>query len=98
MVKHLKPLFVKDSIIDKMFSQVFVDEEVVLNVMLLTIKKLGKNIEDLIPTNMKMTNFMGITLNSLGVLISSVMIGSNEVRLNFFVIDGKPTYSAILDR
>lgn len=47
MVKHFKPLFIKATIYGKMFNLVFVDDGVALNVMpILTLKKLGKNMEE----------------------------------------------------
>lgn len=99
MVKYLKPQFIKASINDKIFSQVFVDGGAVVNVMLfLTSKKLEKNMEDLIPTNIKMASFMGETSNTQGVLIAHVVVGEKEVKFAFFVIDDKPSYSIFLVR
>lgn len=52
VTKHLKPLYIKAHINGKLFSRVFVDGGVVLNIMPLTIMvRLSKNVEDLIPTN-----------------------------------------------
>lgn len=66
IVKRLKPLFIKATINGKVFNQVIVDGATNFNVMpILTMKKLGKNTEDLITTNMKMTNIMGVASISL---------------------------------
>lgn len=72
-----------------MFSRVVVDDGTLLQVMpLLTLKKLGKNIKDLIPTNIKMASFMGEASNAL--LVIKYVVGPKEVRSYFFIIDGKP--------
>ena len=60
--------------------------------------KLGKTLEELIPTDMKMSNFRGEASTALGVLIAEVTIGPKSVKSAFFVVDGKPSYSVILGR
>jgi hypothetical protein len=65
---------------------------------LTTLKKLGKNMKDLIPTSMKMASFMGASSNAMGVLLANVVVGRKELRYAFFVIDDKPSYSLIFDR
>lgn len=70
MVKHLKPLFIKASINENMFRHVFVANGIVLNFMPhITLKNLGKNMEDLIPTNMKMEIVEGMASIELQNLV-----------------------------
>lgn len=79
-----------------MSSRVSINGGVVVNVMsFLTSKKPGKNMEDLIPTNMKMASFTGEKSNAYGVLIADVAVGQKEVKSAFFVMDGKPSYSTL---
>jgi hypothetical protein len=54
--------------------------------------------EDLIPTELKMVSIMGEASNTLGVLIADVVVQPKEVRYAFFIIDGKPFYSIIIDK
>lgn len=77
----------------------FVDGEAVLNIMsLATMKKLGKNEDDLIPTTMTMTSLMGHPSHALGVLVADVTVGLKITRSAFFVKEGKPSYTVVLDR
>lgn len=95
MIKHRK-LFVEDN--GKLFNWVFIDVRFVLNVTpLLTLKSLGKNMEDLIPTNMKMDRFMSQTSNAFVFLV--VMLWEDRKMYDMpFMIDGKPSYSVILGK
>ena len=77
----------------------FVDRGTVLNVMLvITLKKLGKNKSNLISTNMKITNFTGDVLTAIGVLVTDITVRSKTLSFTFFVVDAKPSYSILLDR
>jgi len=85
--KH-KLLFIKASINRNIFSRVFVNEGTIINVMSpTTLKKLGKNMEDLVPTDMKMSSFMDVALNVLWMLITDVLVGIKVLIYAFFVID-----------
>lgn len=96
MTEHLKPLYIKARLNGKEISRVFVDGGAVLNVMpVSTLRKLGKTKEDLVSTNMKMTNFTGETK---GVLVADVTVGSKTVSSSFFMVDAKTTYSILLGR
>lgn len=93
MTKHLKPLYIKAHINGKSFNRMFVDGGIVLIITpLATMKRLGKNCDDLISTNMKMTSFRG------HVLIANVTFGSKVTKPTFFVTEGKPSYVLILGR
>lgn len=99
MTKHLKPLYIKAHINGKPFNKVFVNGRVVLNIMpLATMVRLGKNFENPIPTNMKITSFIGHASHALGVLIAYVAVGSKVTRFVFFVIEGKPSYVVIFGK
>lgn len=53
-------------------------------------KKLGKNVEDLIPNIMAFTSFIGHPSHALEVLIADVTVRSKVTRSAFFVIEGNP--------
>lgn len=70
-----------------------------LNVMpVATMKKLGRKKEELVPTNMKMTNFTGEATATLGVLVADVTVGTKTQSSVFFVVEAKPTYAMLLGR
>ena len=99
MTRHLKPLYIKALINGKPFSQVFIDKGVVLNVMpIITLKKLGKSMSNLISTNMKMTNFTGDVMVIIEVLVANITVGLKTFNSAFFMVDAKPTYSVLLGR
>lgn len=59
-----------------MLSRVFINGDAILNIMpLTTLKKLSKRKDDLIPTNMKMTNFSRGFTPTLGVLVAKITNG-----------------------
>lgn len=77
----------------------FVDGGALLNVMpLATMINIGKNAEDLIPTNMTMTSLMGHASHALSVLTTDVTFGSKVPRSAFFVREGKSSYALIFGR
>lgn len=66
-----------------------------------TMKKLGRSKLDkldLVPINMKMTNFSGDATTALGILMADIIMGSKTLSLSFFVVDAKSTYSISLGR
>ena len=57
-----------------------------MNVMLvITMKKLGKNKSDLISTNMKITNFTSDVITAIGVLVTNITMGSKTQLRIFYV-------------
>jgi len=65
MVKHLRPLYIKAYINGKIIRKVFVDGGAMLNIMPLgTEKRIRKSEVNLVPTNMRMTNFTGGDTNT----------------------------------
>jgi len=88
MFRHLKPLYIKATINRKPVSKVFVNRGAVLNIMpLVTLKKLGKSTKDLISTKIKMTNFTGVVIGAIGVLVAEIIVGLKMMSSVFFVVD-----------
>lgn len=80
-------------------SRVIVDGGAMFNVMFINIlKKLGKIVEDLTTTNMKMINFTGGGTHALGVLVAYIIVGTKIKKAMFFMVDAKPTYTLLLRR
>ncbi|XP_051140131.1 uncharacterized protein LOC127257705 [Andrographis paniculata] len=97
--RQLKPLFLSIHLDGKTVSKVLVDGGASVNVMTLsTLQKIGKSINDLVPTSLRMTDFTINAHTSAGVLVAKVADRTRTDQITFFFVEGKPTYSAILGR
>nr|ABA97892.1 retrotransposon protein, putative, unclassified [Oryza sativa Japonica Group] len=61
-------------------------------------RKLGRNAEDLIKTNMVFKDFGGNPSETKGILNVELTVGSKTIPNMFFAIDGKGSYSLLLGR
>ena len=92
--RHLKPFYIRAHINNKTLSQVIVDGGDVLNAMPTnTLKKIGKGMENLTTTNMKMINFTAGDTHALGVLVIDITVGTKTKKTILFVVDAKPMYT-----
>ena len=62
------------------------------------LRKLGKNQDDLMKTDMMLKDFEGVVSPTLGALCVDLTIGSKTLPTTFFVINGKSSYSLLLGR
>lgn len=96
---HLKPLYVKGFVNGKPMSKMLVDGGAAVNLMpYATFRKLGKNAEYLMKTNMVLKDFGGNPTEAKDVLNVELTVGSKTIPTTFFVIDGKGSYSLLLGR
>lgn len=80
-------------------TKMLVDGGAVVNLMpYTTYWKSGKGPEDLIKTNMMLQNFGGNVSQTRGALNVELTVGSKTLPTTFFVIDGKGSYSLLLDQ
>jgi len=63
-----------------------------------TFRKLSKRIEDLCPTDMRLTYFSGNISVTKGAICVELTVGSKSLPTTFFVVDAKGTYSLLLGR
>nr|AAP52537.1 retrotransposon protein, putative, unclassified [Oryza sativa Japonica Group]AAX95554.1 Reverse transcriptase (RNA-dependent DNA polymerase), putative [Oryza sativa Japonica Group]AAX95572.1 Reverse transcriptase (RNA-dependent DNA polymerase), putative [Oryza sativa Japonica Group] len=97
--RHLKPLYINGYVNGKPMSKMIVDGGAAVNLMpYATFRKLGRNAEDLIKTNMVLKDFGGNPSETKGVLNVELTVGSKTIPTTFFVIDGKGSYSLLLGR
>jgi hypothetical protein len=97
--RHLKPLYINGFVNGKPMSKMTVDGGAAVNLLpYTTFRKLGKNADDIIQTNMVLKDFGGNPSETKGVLNVELTIGSKTVPTMFFVIDGKGSYSLSLGR
>jgi hypothetical protein len=97
--RHLKPLYINGYVNGKPMSKIMVEGGAAVNLMPdATFRKLGRNSDDLIKTNMVLKDFGGNPSETKGVLNVELTVGSMIVPAIFFVIDGKGSYSLLLGR
>ena len=63
-----------------------------------TCKKLSVQAEELVKTNMVLSDFMGGPTEAKGVLVAELAVGSKVLPTTFFVVDAKGSYSVLLGR
>ncbi|CAN1245910.1 hypothetical protein LINGRAPRIM_LOCUS3062 [Linum grandiflorum] len=99
MLRHLRPLYIKARLDGIPTSKILVDNGAAANVLpTRMLRKLGKNIGDLIPTDVFVTSFNGGSTSARGILPVMVGVGSQETMSAFFVVDGAMSYNALLGR
>ena len=95
----LKALYVKGFVDGKPMNKMLVDGGASINLMpYTTFHKLGKGLGDLLKTNMMLRNFGENTSKTRGAINVELTIGSKTLLTTFFIIDGKGSYSLLLDR
>ncbi|KAM2824990.1 hypothetical protein COP1_034840 [Malus domestica] len=96
---HLKPLYVTAHIEGYPVSKVFVDCGATVNIMHVNfMKALRHSNDELIPSGITMTSFVGDKSQTKRVLPLAVNItGCNHMTV-FFIIDSKTEYNALLGR
>jgi hypothetical protein len=96
---HLNALYLKGFIDGKPMTKMLVDGGAAVNLMsYTTFRKLGKKLEDLCSTDMRLTNFSGKASMTKGAICVELTIGSKSLPTTFFIIDAKGTYSILLGR
>nr|AAM74265.1 Putative retroelement [Oryza sativa Japonica Group]AAP53658.1 retrotransposon protein, putative, unclassified [Oryza sativa Japonica Group] len=97
--RHLKPLYINGYVNGKTMSKMMVDGGAAVNLMpYATFRKLGRNTEALIKTNMVLKDFGGNPSETRGVLNVELTVGSKTIPTTFFVINGNGSYSLLLGR
>ncbi|KAM1789774.1 hypothetical protein ACFX12_033901 [Malus domestica] len=96
---HLKPLYVTAHIKGYAVSKVFVDCGATVNIMPVNIMKvLRRSNDELIPSGITMSSFVGDKSQTKGVLPIAVNIAGRNHMTTFFIVDSKIEYNALLGR
>ncbi|KAM2920790.1 hypothetical protein COP2_042608 [Malus domestica] len=96
---HLKPLYVTTHIEGYPVSKVFVDCGATVNIMPVNIMNaLRRSNDELIPSGITMSNFVGNKSQTKGVLPLAVNITDRNHMTTFFIVDSKTEYNALLGR
>ena len=90
---HIRSLYVRAHFNGKTVSKVLFDNRSAVNVMSLKMSRaLGRNIDDLIETEVFVSTFIGEISKTLGVLPIDIIVGSKTSLLAFFVINSTDNY------
>ncbi|KAM1345404.1 hypothetical protein ACFX2H_034594 [Malus domestica] len=96
---HFKPLYVTTHIEGYPVSKVFVDCGATVNIMPVNfMKALRHSNDELIPSGITMTSFVGDKSQTNGVLPLAVNITGRNHMTAFFIVDSKTEYNALLGR
>jgi hypothetical protein len=97
--KHLKALYLKGYINGHPVNKMLVDTGAAINIMPYSVlRRLGRSAEDLIKTNVTLSDFNGQASEAQGVLNVDLTVGSKTVLSSFFIVSSKSTYTVLLER
>jgi hypothetical protein len=97
--KHLKALYLKGYINGHLVNKMLVNTGATVNIMPYSVlRRLGRSAEDLIKTNVTLSDFNGQASEAQGVLNVDLIMGSKTVPTSFFIVSSKSTYIVLLGR
>jgi hypothetical protein len=97
--KHLKALYLKGYINGHLVSKMMVDTGATVNIMPYSVLcRLWHSAEDLIKTNVMLSDFNGQALEAQGVLNVDLTVGRKTIPTSFFIVSSKSTYTVLLRR
>jgi predicted aspartyl protease len=95
--KHLKALYLKSYINGHPINKMLVDTGAAVNIMPYSVLcRLGRSTEDLIKTNLTLSDFNGQASEAQGVLNVDLTMGSKTAPTSFFIVSSKSTYTVLL--
>ncbi|KAM1599569.1 hypothetical protein ACFXTN_022136 [Malus domestica] len=99
LANHLKPIYVAAHLEGIPFKRVLIDGGAAINILpAKQMKKIGRGVEDPIPTDFTVSSFSSAITKTHGILPLEVDLGSKQIMLAFFVVDCASTYGALLGR
>ncbi|CAL8992869.1 unnamed protein product [Prunus brigantina] len=97
--RHLKPLYISAHVEGVPISKVFVDCGATVNVLPCSLmKKLAKTREDLIPSDVVMSSFVGDKSKTVGVLPLEITVADQTRIAAFYVVESSMDYNILLGR
>jgi hypothetical protein len=97
--KHLKALYLKGYINGHPVNKMFVNTGATVNIMPYSVlRQLGRSAEDLIKTNVTLSDLNGQASEAQGVLNMDLTVGSKIVPTSFFIVSSKSMYTVLLER
>lgn len=97
--RHLKPLYISAHVEGIPISRIFVDCGATVNVLPYSImRKLNKTKEDLIPSDVVMSSFVGDKSKTIGVLPLKITVADQTRVAAFYVVESNVDYNILLGR
>jgi hypothetical protein len=95
--QHLKPLYVRGHIDGRLISRMLVDDGAAVNLMPFSIfKKLGREDDKLVKTNLTLNGVGGNPMEARGIVSMELTMGSKSLATAFFVAEVQGNYTVIL--
>jgi hypothetical protein len=95
----LKPLYFWSHIDGKPISRILIDGGAAVNLMPYSVfKKLGREDDELVKTNLMANGVGGNLMEARGVISMELTLGSKSLTTAFFVVEVRGNYSVILGR
>jgi hypothetical protein len=95
--KHLKALYLKGYMNGHLVNKMLVDTGAAVNTRPYSVlHRLGRSTEDLIKTNIALSDFNGQASEAQDVLNVDLTVGSKTAPTSFFIINSKSTYTVLL--
>jgi hypothetical protein len=97
--QHLKPLYIRGHIDREPVSRMLIDGDVAVNLMPYSIfKKLGREDDKLVKTNLTLKGVGGNPMEAHGVISMELTVGSKSLATVFVLVEVQGNFSAILGR
>jgi hypothetical protein len=97
--QHLKPLYIRGHIDGSPTSRMLVDDGTTINLMSHSVsKKLGREDDELVKTNLPLNGVGGNPKEARGVTPMEFTVGSKSLATAFFIDEVQGNYSVILGR
>jgi hypothetical protein len=86
--QHLKPLYIRDHINGRLISRMLINDGTVVNLILYSIfKKLGREDDELMKTNLTFNGVGGNPMEARGIVSMELTVGSKSLATALFVIE-----------
>jgi hypothetical protein len=97
--QHLKPLYIRGHIDGERISRMLIDGGAAVNLMLYSVfKKLGREDDELVKTNLTLNDVRGNPMEARGVISLELTAGSKSLVTSFFIVEVQGNYNVILGR
>jgi hypothetical protein len=97
--QHLKSLYIRGHIYGRPISRMLIDGGAVVNLMSYSVfKKLGREDDELVKTNLTLNGVGGNPKEARGIVSMELTVGSKSLATAFFVVEVQGNYSVILGR
>jgi hypothetical protein len=96
--QYLNPLHIRGHIDGKSISRMLIDGGAAINLVPYSVfKKLGREDDELVKTNLTVNGVGGNPMEARGVISMELTVGSKSLTTAFFIVEVQSNYSVILD-